>query len=111
VLDVGCGVGLTDQLLKVHLPLLAGVDISGKSLDVARVRNPEIAYHHSADDKLPFVNGSFDVVFAMCVWHHVPTSSISTRTRSDRTTSLHTKCFRIRSCAVTIGSGRTPREN
>ena len=57
VLDVGCGVGLTDQLLKVHLPLLAGVDISGKSIDFARVRNPEIAYHHSADDKLPFVNG------------------------------------------------------
>jgi SAM-dependent methyltransferase len=60
VLDVGCGVGMTDQFLKVYLPLLAGVDISGKSLDVARVRNPEIAYHHSADDKLPFVNGSFD---------------------------------------------------
>ena len=72
MLDVGCGVGLTDQLLKAHLPQLVGVDISGKSLDVARVRNPQIAYYHSTDDKLPFVNGSFDVVFAMCVWHHVP---------------------------------------
>jgi SAM-dependent methyltransferase len=72
VLDVGCGVGLTDQLLSAHLPHLVGVDISGKSLDVARVRNPQTAYHHSADNKLPFVNGSFDVVFAMCVWHHVP---------------------------------------
>ena len=72
VLDVGCGVGLTDQLLKAHLPHLVGVDISGKSLDVARVRNPQIAYHHSADNNLPFVNGSFDVVFAICVWHHVP---------------------------------------
>ena len=72
VLDVGCGIGLADQLLNVHLPHLVGVDISGKSLDIARVRNPRIAYHHSADDQLPFVNGSFDAVFAMCVWHHVP---------------------------------------
>ena len=32
VLDVGCGVCLTDERLKTHLPRLAGVDISGKSL-------------------------------------------------------------------------------
>jgi SAM-dependent methyltransferase len=72
VLDVGCGVGLTDQRLKAYLPHLVGVDVSVKSLEVARVRNPELVYYHSADDKLPFVNGSFDVVFAICVWHHVP---------------------------------------
>ena len=57
---------------------MAGVDISGKSLDVARVRNPEIAYHHSADNKLPFVNGSFNMMFAMCVWHHVPPNQWTT---------------------------------
>jgi SAM-dependent methyltransferase len=74
VLDVGCGVGVTDQLLKAHLPHLVGVDVSGKSLEVARVRNPELTYHHSADGNLPFVNSSFDVVFAICVWHHVPHS-------------------------------------
>ena len=72
VLDVGCGVGLTDQLLKAQLPRLVGVDISDKSLDIARVRNPQISYHRSTDDKLPFANGSFDVVFTICVWHHVP---------------------------------------
>ena len=72
VLDVGCGVGLTDQLLKARLPRLVGVDISDKSLDIARVRNPQISYHRSTDDKLPFANGLFDVVFAICVWHHVP---------------------------------------
>jgi SAM-dependent methyltransferase len=78
VLDVGCGVGLVDEFLKSHLPHLVGVDISAKSLDVARVRNPEIAYYHSTDGKLPFVDGSFDVVFAMCVWHHVPPNQWST---------------------------------
>jgi ubiquinone/menaquinone biosynthesis C-methylase UbiE len=64
--------GLADQLLKAQLPHLVGVDVSSKSLDIARVRNPEIAYHCSADGRLPFANGSFDVLFAICVWHHVP---------------------------------------
>lgn len=72
ILDVGCGVGLADQLLKSQLPHLVGVDVSKKSIDIARVRNPEVAYHCSADGKLPFADGSFDVVFAICVWHHVP---------------------------------------
>jgi SAM-dependent methyltransferase len=72
ILDVGCGVGLVDQLLKAHLPHLVGVDVSSKSLDIARLKNPEIAYHYSADGRLPFANGSFDVLFAICVWHHVP---------------------------------------
>ena len=36
MLDVGCGVGLTDQILKSQLPKLVGVDISRKSLDAAR---------------------------------------------------------------------------
>jgi SAM-dependent methyltransferase len=72
VLDVGCGVGLTDQRLETHLPCLAGVDVSAKCLEVARARNPRIAYHHAADDALPFASGSFDVAFAICVWHHVP---------------------------------------
>ena len=31
VLDVGCGVGLTDERLKTHLSRWSGVDISGKS--------------------------------------------------------------------------------
>ena len=73
VLDVGCGTGLADQLLKAHLPKLMGVDVSEKVLQVAKVRNPEIDYQHLTDDILPFENGSFDVVFAICVWHHVPT--------------------------------------
>ena len=40
VLDVGCGVGLTDQLLKGYLPHLVGVDVSCRSLALARARNP-----------------------------------------------------------------------
>jgi SAM-dependent methyltransferase len=74
VLDVGCGIGLTDERLKAHLPRLVGVDVSDSSIQLARTRNPEIEYYHSADGKLPFDRASFDVVFAVCVWHHVPPS-------------------------------------
>ena len=48
------------------------MDVSDSSIELARTRNPEIDYHHSADGKLPFESASFDVVFAICVWHHVP---------------------------------------
>ena len=72
VLDLGCGTGLVDHLLKVHLPKLVGVDISEKVLQAAKFRNPEIDYRHLTDDVLPFGDRSFDVVFAICVWHHVP---------------------------------------
>ncbi len=72
MLDVGCGIGLTDQRLKAHLPHLTGVDVSDSSVELARARNPEIEYHHSVGGKLPFESASFDVVFAICVWHHVP---------------------------------------
>ncbi len=72
VLDLGCGTGQVDQFLKVHLPKLVGGDVSEKALQAAKFRNPEIDYRHLTDDVLPFGNQSFDVVFAICVWHHVP---------------------------------------
>jgi len=72
VLDVGCGVGLTDELLKAELPILAGVDVSSRSLDEARCRNPELSYNWSDGKTLPYPDRSFDMLFAICVWHHVP---------------------------------------
>jgi SAM-dependent methyltransferase len=72
VLDLGCGTGLVDQFLKVHLPQLVGVDVSEKVLQAAKFRNPEIDYQQSTVDILPFADRSFDVVFVICVWHHVP---------------------------------------
>jgi SAM-dependent methyltransferase len=72
VLDMGCGIGLVDQALKVHVPNLAGADISEKSLLAARARNPEIEYALLVDGLLPFADRSFEVVVSICVWHHVP---------------------------------------
>lgn len=72
ILDAGCGIGLTDSFLKAEYGNITGFDVSLKSLEIARLRNPELKYAQSDDGTLPFEDGSFDVVFAICVVHHVP---------------------------------------
>lgn len=71
ILDAGCGVGLTDSFLKKDFPDITGFDVSQRSVDLARKLNPELTYAHSGDAKLPFADGQFDVVFAVCVVHHI----------------------------------------
>lgn len=73
LLDAGCGVGITDELLKTFFPALAGFDVSPKSIRLAQQRNPEVQYKISDGKTFPFLNGEFDAVFAICVLHHVPT--------------------------------------
>lgn len=72
VLDLGCGIGLTDQVLTEKIPNLVGVDVSEDSLSEAKDRNPGVEYVHYSGETLPFGDQTFDVVFAICVWHHVP---------------------------------------
>jgi len=72
VLDVGCGVGLTDSLLIPHFKRLSGVDISPGVVDRAASRNPSARYLVYAGKTLPFLDNSFDLVFAVNVLHHVP---------------------------------------
>jgi SAM-dependent methyltransferase len=72
VLDVGCGVGLTDEAIKERIQNLTGVDVSESSLAKAHKRNPQVSYVHYEGDVLPFADDSFHALFAICVWHHVP---------------------------------------
>jgi len=71
LLDAGCGVGLTDEILKPSFPRLAGFDVSPESIRLARSRNPELRYEVSSGSSFPFGDGEFDVVFAICVVHHI----------------------------------------
>ena len=71
VLDVGCGVGLTDRLVLPHVSSLEGVDVSTAMVDRAREANPAASYQVYDGRRLPFGDGEFDVVFAICVLHHV----------------------------------------
>jgi SAM-dependent methyltransferase len=72
VLDVGCGTGTTDRHLVDHVEALHGVDPSEKMVAMAR-RNVPLATFESYDGKtIPYADGSFDLVIAICVMHHVP---------------------------------------
>ena len=71
VLDVGCGVGLTDARLLPHVEELEGVDVSPGMIERAREANPAARYQVYDGIRLPFEDGTFDVSFAICVLHHV----------------------------------------
>ncbi len=72
ILDAGCGIGLTDRYLKAAFPNITGFDVSPKSVELAAQANPELSYFSEPSGRLPFQDGKFDVVFAICVVHHVP---------------------------------------
>lgn len=72
VLDVGCGVGNYHDLLAPHFGKLSGVDVSGESIEVARRRGLRVSYDVYDGATLPYNDRWFDVVFAICVMHHVP---------------------------------------
>jgi SAM-dependent methyltransferase len=73
-LDVGCGVGETDELLAAHVGHLHGVDVAGDAISRAARRNPAAEYRTYDGDVLPYTDRSVDVAFAICVTHHVEPS-------------------------------------
>lgn len=74
-LDVGCGVGLTDRFLAPHLGALYGVDLSEGVIEKAAQTNPSAQYQVYDGRTLPFPDNVMDLVFAICVLHHVPPPS------------------------------------
>jgi ubiquinone/menaquinone biosynthesis C-methylase UbiE len=74
VLDVGCGTGTTDRFFRPRVGCLHGVDVSEEMLAKARTNVPDAEYRWYDGEKLPFPDGSFDVVVTICVLHHVPVS-------------------------------------
>ena len=70
-LDVGCGPGETDAFLADRFGKLEGVDISEAVIEAARARNPAVVYRTYDGKRLPYDDGAFDLVFTICVVHHV----------------------------------------
>ncbi len=71
MLDVGCGVGNGHARLAPRVARLAGTDPSRRCIEAARRRNGGVAYTVSDGRRLPYPDQSFDVAFAVCVFHHV----------------------------------------
>lgn len=74
ILDFGAGVGASVPHWNEAFPVssLTCLDVSERSLAIARERYPDVAEFRSFDGvTLPFDPGSFDVAFAACVFHHI----------------------------------------
>jgi ubiquinone/menaquinone biosynthesis C-methylase UbiE len=75
ILDFGAGVGSSVPYFRKYFPCsaLTCADVSQRSLDLSRKRYPGGEhYTRIIGDRLPFPDGSFDVVFSACVFHHIP---------------------------------------
>ncbi len=75
ILDFGAGIGNAWPHLAAVFPRaeITGLDVSEKSLAIAERRFPGVAKPVRYDgDRVPFPNGSFDLIFSACVFHHIP---------------------------------------
>lgn len=70
-LDVGCGVGATDTHLVGRLGELEGVDMAEAAVRRAAETNSGVRYRAYDGGRLPYDDERFDLVFAVCVAHHV----------------------------------------
>lgn len=74
VLDFGAGVGTSVPFMRRYMPQarLTCIDVSPKSLEVGRARfGGEAEFVLFNGTRIPFPDGSFDIVFAACVFHHI----------------------------------------
>lgn len=74
ILDFGGGVGASVPYVRKYFPdsALTCLDVSTRSLDLARERHGDMAaYVHFDGDAIPFADASYDLVYAACVFHHI----------------------------------------
>lgn len=73
VLDVGCGTGRLLRVARRLFPAsdLVGVDVSGGMLSVAGPATwPRLAHVQAAAERLPFADGTFDLVVSTASFRH-----------------------------------------
>jgi ubiquinone/menaquinone biosynthesis C-methylase UbiE len=75
VVDLGCGSGAFTHLLRRAGYEVAGLDISGKLVEIGRRKHPGVEFLQGDIERLPFANASFDGVLLSGVVHHFPDPS------------------------------------
>lgn len=70
-LDVACGTGFLTRHLR---GAVTGIDQSGRMLEIARERLPDVHFIQGDALDLPFPDGSFDRVFTAHFYGHLPES-------------------------------------
>jgi SAM-dependent methyltransferase len=75
ILDFGSGIGSSLPYFRKYFPdaEIIAIDVSERSLSLSQKRFPGMAKLQVFDGKkIPFAEGSFDLVFTSCVFHHIP---------------------------------------
>lgn len=70
VLEVGCGTGHWLRLLSEHAIRVAGVDVSGRMLALARTKTCTAWLAQSRAEDLPWADQTFERVFCINAFHH-----------------------------------------
>lgn len=78
ILDLGCGTGLAGEALREQgYQTIIGIDISQKSLDIARDKNIYTAlYKADIQQELPFQDHEFDGIISTAVLTNMETSNV-----------------------------------
>lgn len=76
VLEIGCGGGRDAEALAALGYEYIGTDISVGLLDVARTRNPNLAFYQQSVHELDFPNNYFDGFWCSATLLHIPRSRI-----------------------------------
>ena len=71
ILDVGCGNGVFEQMLKEKHPKpdgkICGVDISERQIEIAKKKVFNVIFTNGDMNRLPFLNDSFSVLYCIGV--------------------------------------------
>ena len=78
ILDIGCGQGIPTMLIGKKCKKIYGIDISEKSLNIAKTRayylkkKVKSEFKHGRLENAEFKNEYFDKIFSICVLEHIP---------------------------------------
>jgi SAM-dependent methyltransferase len=75
-LDIGCGIGITSCWLAEQIPTVVGVDISPRSIEVARQLYTRPQFEVCAPPRDPFPGGAYDLIVLIDVLEHFPPGSL-----------------------------------
>jgi tRNA (uracil-5-)-methyltransferase TRM9 len=73
VLDIACGNGRLYHLFEKKQVEYTGVDYSSKLIDIAKRKYSEATFYVQNMEKLHFPQNSFDVIYCIAAFQHLPT--------------------------------------